>query len=689
MKHIKIITLICFFCFGLSNYSKALTKWKYTTNSDFDKGVLVNLNYNEPNENQLQMNKGGETKPYPFIVIACSNRGTAVRINTKTGKILGEYLTAPDNQGRNPSRTTVDLYGNVWIGNRDEASSGKGSVVKIGVVIGGIRCDSDGISNPAGEYLSPPFVYNTCIDRNGDGLIKTSCGLGDIRPWSNPDRVDSSGGVLSADDEAILLYARVNGTNVRHVSINSENNVWVGGYSNRAFDLIDGESGSILTSFNVHGGGYGGLIDSNGVIWSSTRDPHGLLRYDTKNTNDISDDSYENLTPLDAYGLAIDPDGNIWHAQYLQNNINKYYPDGTQYDGFPKTTVKGNAGITTRGVAVTPSDKNVWVACSHGWNSQEIGDVTRLDNDGNIRKHISVGKSPTGVAVDSDGKVWVSNRNSNNVMRINPNGDGDGLGKVDLIIHLGDNAGPYNYSDMTGIIALQTAKRGRWNVVHDSTEQETEWDKIEWKSYEPDNTLIKVVVRSADRQSDLSSKEFISINNAESLVNIIGQFIEVQVDFINNSKLDLSPILYEITLNPKNDEQCILVDSDNDGVIDQWDSCPKTPENSCVNNKGCSCELSIIDEKGSVAKNKWKTYYAKIDNTYSNFIVKIQNLSDDVDLYVKKGNKPDINNYDCRPYKGGTRDEVCELSNSGDNLWYFAIFGYKAGDFNISVKTKR
>jgi len=29
-------------------------------------------------------------------------------------------------------------------------------------------------------------------------------------------------------------------------------------------------------------------------------------------------------------------------------------------------------------------------------------------------------------------------------------------------------------------------------------------------------------------------------------------------------------------------------DGDNDGVIDQWDQCPNTPENSYVNKNGCS-----------------------------------------------------------------------------------------------------
>ena len=147
----------------------------------------------------------------------------------------------------------------------------------------------------------------------------------------------------------------------------------------------------------------------------------------------------------------------------------------------------------------------------------------------------------------------------------------------------------------------------------------------------------------------------------------------------NNSYVDKNGCAYSFK----------IVDTDNDGVIDEQDSCTKTPENSCVNNKGCSCELSLVDENGSVAKGKWKTYYANVDNTYSNFIVKIQNLTGDVDLYVKKGNKPGFDNYDCRPYKGGNRDETCDLKNSGENLWYFSVYGYESGNFSISVKAKR
>jgi hypothetical protein len=125
----------------------------YTLDADFDEGTLLNVNH-DPNHDQLQLNQ--VTTPFPFVNIACSNRGTIVRIDVNTGQILGEYLTAPNGMGRNPSRTTVDLLGNVWVGNRDEfgfsGGQNKGSVARIGLVIGGTR----GNKNPDGSFTPDP-----------------------------------------------------------------------------------------------------------------------------------------------------------------------------------------------------------------------------------------------------------------------------------------------------------------------------------------------------------------------------------------------------------------------------------------------------------------------------------------------------------------------------------------------------
>jgi hypothetical protein len=253
--------------------------------------------------------------------------------------VVGEYRTAPDGRGLNPSRTTVDLFGNVWTANRNEDGSidgvPHGSAVKIGLIVGGTRVDESGAPDPQGGYLAAPYAYNTCIDRNGDGLIRTSKGLGDVLDW--PDLTDGPGGtdglVQDAVDECILVYQRLPGAEqARHVSVDADNNVWVGGYPflQRLFYKLDGSNGAILDSFDAREigcGGYGGLIDGNGILWSVGGE---LLRYDPVTRSGF-------CIPQNGYGLGIDNNGYIWMSLW-DGGIVKVAPDGTVVSGFPKPT---------------------------------------------------------------------------------------------------------------------------------------------------------------------------------------------------------------------------------------------------------------------------------------------------------------------------------------------------------------
>ena len=107
-----------------------------------------------------------------------------------------------------------------------------------------------------------------------------------------------------------------------------------------------------------------------------------------------------------SYGLGIDTNGFIWHANYDWDTVQKITPGGA--------IVGTSGGNGDRGVAVTPVDNHVWVANSWG------GTVSRLANNGTLLTTIPVGSTPTGVSVDADGKVWVTNYGSDNAMRIDP-----------------------------------------------------------------------------------------------------------------------------------------------------------------------------------------------------------------------------------------------------------------------------
>ena len=65
-----------------------------------------------------------------------------------------------------------------------------------------------------------------CEDRDSNGTIDTSTGLGDVLAWT-----DASGarGVATAADECIVHYTQVNSQGTRHVSVDANNDVWVSG----------------------------------------------------------------------------------------------------------------------------------------------------------------------------------------------------------------------------------------------------------------------------------------------------------------------------------------------------------------------------------------------------------------------------------------------------------------------------
>ena len=85
---------LCFLLVSVVLFTCSMTAWAqtYTLDADFDLGTLVNVNHDAPDNDQLQLN--WVTEPFPFVNIACSSRGTIVRIDVNTGQILGEYWSS-------------------------------------------------------------------------------------------------------------------------------------------------------------------------------------------------------------------------------------------------------------------------------------------------------------------------------------------------------------------------------------------------------------------------------------------------------------------------------------------------------------------------------------------------------------------------------------------------------------------
>lgn len=511
---------------------------------------------------------------FPFINVAVSNRGgdprrgTVVRIHTEPPyEIVGEYRTAPDNMEwqRDPSRTTVDSLGNVWVANRaanSEIVAGSGiffgSITRIGLMWGGLRynqpIDNLQFLDPMGEFvLKGTENYTTCVDQNQDGFIRTSSGLGNVLPWVNAPTTDDDGAnrlttpFITAEDECILNYTRVRGTNTRTIAVVSRtfpgvadiDDVWVGG-ANTWHELVDGVMGAANknnTARSFGCGGYGGLVDANGVLWSA-RYPNNnnTLRFDPIN-NTIAC-----LPVFNSYGLAVDNDGDIWNSRHSIQLITELWPSGLVKNTFPLAPLTPLG--EWKGVAVTPADNNVWIA-----NQRTPGVVRRLDGAGNLIIDIPVGDNPTGLAVDSSGMVWVTNMGSGNAMRINP--------FTNTIVpnattSLGPDAQPYNYSDMTGMQLMVTPPKGFWQVTEDSGQAGTHWCMAEWNQEATPVQLNNIIVevRAADTLGGLSTAVWVSVPNGTSFanLNLVGRYIEIRVRLIQTGSNDPAPILRDLSV---------------------------------------------------------------------------------------------------------------------------------------------
>lgn len=475
----------------------------YTLDADFDEGAYNNVVHKVPDQLQLD----DTTTPFNFMWVAVSTKGTIVKIDTETGKVLGEYRTAPIGQPTDPSRTTVDKRGNVWATNRAGSS-----VVHVGLV-----------------------ENHQCVDRNGNGRIDTSSGLGDVLDWSG-------GSAAGAADECILHYTLVRSTGTRHVSVTADNDVWVSGIGGRFFDLIDGDTGNIVRQEPAVGwGGYGGLIDRNGVIWSA----RPLLRWDTHNPlvgpNGGGNWSGQNH---DSYGLCIDSKGNVWNTSLGGNQIRKYAGNGTLIGTY------GHGNTNAQGCVVDRND-HVWVAHSL-LGPKTVGHVKP---DGSLVGTVQVGNGPTGVAVDARGKIWVTNYHDGTVSRIDPNGGALGpdgstrIGAVDLTtVNLGGNL--YNYSDMTGSTLQGAPNAGTWTVLHDSQQAGTRWGTVSWTAKVAGDGFVRVSAASSTDGVTFGPPE-----NATSGVDLgvgDGRFLKVAVAF-QRSGQGVSPILYDLTVKTAND----------------------------------------------------------------------------------------------------------------------------------------
>jgi len=376
-----------------------------------------------------------------FIWIANTQEGTVSKINTETMMEEGRYLTSPNGSGL-PSRTSVSGSGAMAVANRGRAA------------------------NDLGTESGVTKIYSgdvACPDTNMNGMVDTSTGKADVKPWGQ--------------DECVAWHVPLDWVSNRAIAWapspapDAPEVLWTAGVpapgncQDAACDFtvlqLEGGNGAVTHTVQITGlsgvnmlnsggnfaglaignyGPYGGAADQGGNFWVFNGQTTDLIYVDA------ADPQTWRAWPIDqgnGYGITIDPQGNVHVCGHF--GVSKFSP-GSQ-------TWQTNMGPVPLGYngCMTDGGDFIWVgggvdegqAGLHQFRADDLSYVASFDVGGGVK----------GVSVDVNGMIWGTGGlgalgaggaagGGTNAYRLDPTS-----GAVEIYGGLNN---PYSYSDMTG-----------------------------------------------------------------------------------------------------------------------------------------------------------------------------------------------------------------------------------------------
>ena len=531
---ISVSTALAVFISGAANATSTV----YTTDADFNLGTLNSVNYDNPNQNQLQINTTGDT--FPVLWVANAGEDTMSRINTDgaggNGCEEARYLTAYGNpaalanhsawSGVAPSRTTVDTTGNVYVANRNFNGT-RPELLKIAVEGG--------------------------VDRNGNGVIDTSFDANNdciIQPSEMLPVIDDGNGILDIadfqDERVIWITPFANNGNLgRSLCIDVSGDLWAGTYYASAYYRFNQAGVQLAGPINTNVSNYGCAVDADGTLWGATLGST-LVELDTN-----TDTWVQNRNGQSNYGIVL---GN--NRVYL----------GSTLQGFNPATNTFQFSIANSGTGVAvDGDGAVWFGTStlRKFITEGSGDLNRTPV-------CSVGTlGGRGPIVGKGGHIWTINLGSNSVSQYDTN--------CNFISTIPVGRSPYTYSDAPGFGARnQTDPTGIWTVIDDSGLAGTNWDSIDWNT-EPEGNIpagasITIEVRTSETEVGLGLEAYVPATNGIPGLGLTGQFIQVRAT-LRPGDNDASPVLSDLTITPVGAvvTEVAICDVDEDDDIDRMD----------------------------------------------------------------------------------------------------------------------
>lgn len=519
----------------VASHALAATK-TYTTDADFDLGVLSGVNHDAPNNNQLQLSATGTT--FPVMWIANAGEDTVSKFDTVNNVELARYRTwfgpagQPGSRGTHgaysgpaPSRTAVDINGNAYVLNRFFENK-RPVLLKI---------------------LAEGF-----IDRNGNGVMDTSTGPAplDMADTNGNDRIDPS----EITDERIAWAVEVGSQNGlgRALCIGTDGNLWVGMYNARTYYKVSSVDGSELagpvsttpTAGKPSAGSwtpYGCLIDRDGVLWSASLS--GIVGKIENTASNAGPWAVSSFAGGFNYGIAL---GNS--LVYLGSSNQQFNPATNTFAAIPNMTV------STSGIVVDGNGSIIGGAST----IRKVSSAGALQWQAPLQAGAS---SAVGIQVDSNNDVWQMGFTAAGRMQKYRGTDGAPLGVFPV------GAFPYTYSDAAGFAARNvTNPTGTWTVVFDGGAAGTPWGTVSWTDLVPQGASVQVSVRAANAVGDLAALAYQDVAKGAQFA-ASGRYIQILTRLNANANRD-SPILFDLTVNSIASGVC---DVDLDGDVDSAD----------------------------------------------------------------------------------------------------------------------
>lgn len=477
-------------------------------------------------DGHIVLNQG--SSEFYFMWIANDSQGWVSKYDTRTGREVGRYYSVipkdcansagppcaggqvhnmQANQSWHPSRTALDLYGDMFVANRGIGK--QGSVTKIA-------------NDPS-----------SCIDRNGNGTIETSRDLnGDgqistapadgemIIPtdMTNPATYDECvlftkpfgavppGGEVTG--RALAVSAGLEGT---------AGDLWAGNWMEQRMYKLSTANGELLpvraggpTYIQLSFGPYGAIVDRLQRLWVVEPGAARLALIDTL-AGTLVTESIQDNAECASYGIGIDGKNRVWLPGWTLGAYACRYDHTTgtwtRFDFTAARSPQGTSFQWGRGIAVDTSNR-VFMSGWAGSSAQlirfdaETGAIIPFGTAQFVDMTDANTSQSIGVGLDTDGNPWVNNASGN-------------ASKVDNVTGAVTRtaqqpAGLYTYSDFTGYqLRNFTAPRGTYRKDFEACDADNEWRLLTWDALTPPNTSLQVFVKAANTQAELGSTSLV------------------------------------------------------------------------------------------------------------------------------------------------------------------------------------